>query len=329
MKKKLIIGSALSILLIYLSVRGIDLGGVVNGLKSVKYSYLLLFIVTALFIQLQRSFRWGEILRPLGRVDQFSLFSVTNVGFLAIVTFPARLGELARPYLITKKSNIKMSSALGTIFVERVFDGLSILTIAAFVPFFLPELPAWLIRSSAIFSAITIGTLIVIIVLIGGREKTIGLLSPLIKKLPDRYAVSIDGVIHHFIDGFQIFTDMKQLVRVAVLSLLIWLINVGAICFMFMAFSFHLSFATAVVLMVILIIGIAIPTAPGFIGNWHYACILGLGLFNIPKADALAFALVYHFISLLITLVLGLASLPFNRFSLDDLKNQWSTAEGK
>jgi glycosyltransferase 2 family protein len=329
MKKKLIIGSALSILLIYLSVRGIDLNGVVEGLKSVKYCYLLSFLGVVFFIQLLRSFRWGEILRPLGKVDQLSLFSVTNVGFLAIVTFPARLGELARPYLITKKSNIRMSSALGTIFVERVFDGLSILLIAVFVPFFLPELPPWLIRSSIIFSVITIGMLIFMIVLIAGREKTIGLLNPLIKKFPERYAARIDNLIHHFIDGFKIFTDIKQLSRVAILSLLIWLINVGAICLMILAFSFNLPVAAAVVLMVILIIGIAIPTAPGFIGNWHYACILGLGLFGIPKTDALAFAIVYHFFSLLLTLALGLAALPFNRFSLTDLKTQWSMADNR
>lgn len=329
MKKNLFIGLALSILLIYLSVRGIDLGGVIDNLKSVKYGYLLSFLGVAFFIQIIRSVRWGEILRPLDKVDQLSLFSVTNVGFMAIVALPARLGELARPYLITKKSNIRMSSALGTIFVERVFDGVSILAIAAFVPVFLPELPAWLIRSSIIFSAITMGTLMIIITLIAGREKTIALLNPLISKFPEKYAVRIDGLIHHFIDGFQIFTDMKQLFRVAILSLLIWLMNVGAICLMIQAFGFNLSFAVAVVLMVILIIGIAIPTAPGFIGNWHYACILGLGLFGIPKTDALAFAIVYHFFSLLLTLVLGLISLPFNRFSLTDLKTQWNLADSQ
>lgn len=329
MKKNLIIGSALSILLVYLSVRGIDFGGVVDGLKSVKYSYLLLFLAAVVFMQLLRSLRWGEILRPLDKVDLFSLFSVTNVGFLAIIALPARLGELARPYLIAKKSRIKMSSALGTIFVERVFDGLSILVIAAFVPLFLSELPQWLINSSIIFSAITVGTLFFMIILIAGKERATGLLNPLINKLPERYATKIHGLIHHFIDGFQVFTDLKQLTRVAILSLLIWLINVGAVCLMLLAFSFNLSIAAAVVLMVILIIGIAIPTAPGFIGNWHYACILGLGLFGIPKTDALAFAIVYHFFSLLLTLFLGLAFLPFNRFSMTDFKQQWGMADNK
>jgi uncharacterized membrane protein YbhN (UPF0104 family) len=74
--------------------------------------------------------------------------------------------------------------------------------------------------------------------------------------------------------------------------------------------------------MVILLIGIAIPTAPGFIGNWHYACILGLTLFGIPKADALTFAIIYHFLSIAIVIVLGLIFLPFNKFSLSDMKKE-------
>ena len=71
--------------------------------------------------------------------------------------------------------------------------------------------------------------------------------------------------------------------------------------------------------MVILIAGIAIPTAPGFIGNWHYACILGLSLFGIAKPEALSFALVYHFLSMIVLIVLGVAFLPFNKFSITDM----------
>ena len=74
--------------------------------------------------------------------------------------------------------------------------------------------------------------------------------------------------------------------------------------------------------MIILIIGIAIPTAPGFIGNWHYFCILGLSLFGVPKTDALTFAIIYHVLSIGVVIVLGIAFLPFNRFSIVDLRRQ-------
>jgi hypothetical protein len=76
------------------------------------------------------------------------------------------------------------------------------------------------------------------------------------------------------------------------------------------------------VLMIILIVGIAIPTAPGYIGNWHFACVLALSLFGLAKAEALSFALVYHFLSMIIVVVLGVAFLPFNKVSIPDMKKQ-------
>jgi len=80
--------------------------------------------------------------------------------------------------------------------------------------------------------------------------------------------------------------------------------------------------------MVILVAGIAIPTAPGFIGNWHYACILGLSLFNIAKPEAFSFALVYHFLSMMMIVVLGVAFLPFNKFSISDMTKQMGQNQG-
>jgi uncharacterized membrane protein YbhN (UPF0104 family) len=91
---------------------------------------------------------------------------------------------------------------------------------------------------------------------------------------------------------------------------------------MFQAFGFSLPLVAAGVLLVILMIGIAIPAGPGFVGNWHFFCILGLSLYGIPKAEALSFAIVYHFLSIGIIVLLGLIFLPFNRFSLRDMKTQ-------
>jgi len=106
------------------------------------------------------------------------------------------------------------------------------------------------------------------------------------------------------------------------LSALIWLVDVLAIYMLLESFGFGLPIMASFVLMIILIVGIAIPTAPGYIGNWHFACVLALSLFGLAKAEALSFALVYHFLSMIIVVVLGVAFLPFNKFSIPDMKNQ-------
>jgi glycosyltransferase 2 family protein len=103
MNKKVILGILISVVLVYLSVRGINLQDVLSELKKIQLSYVIFFILLVILMQYLRSYRWGVILQPMEKIDQLSLFSVTSVGFLAIAAIPARIGELARPYLISKR----------------------------------------------------------------------------------------------------------------------------------------------------------------------------------------------------------------------------------
>ena len=321
MNKKVILGILISIVLVYLSVRGIHLQDVFRDLKNIQLSYVIFFILLVILMQWLRSYRWGVILQPMGKIEQFSLFSVTSVGFLAIAAIPARLGELARPYLISKRSSIKMSSALGTILVERVLDSFTVLAIAVIV-LFLTDLPPWLIKSSIIFFLLALVMFSFIVFLILRRDTALKLINRILSKLPGKFAHTIDEVIHHFIDGFQIITNIKFLLYLFFLSALVWLVDVLAIYMLLKAFDFTLPVMASFVVMIILIVGIAIPTAPGYIGNWHFACVLALSFFGLAKAEALSFAVVYHFLSMVIVVILGVAFLPFNKFSISDMKKQ-------
>jgi uncharacterized protein (TIRG00374 family) len=318
MKKKVIAGLAVSALLVYLSIRGIHFEDVAAGFRTIRPVHLLPALALMFLMQVLRSYRWGLILSPLAKIDQLTLFSVTSVGFLAIIAIPARLGEFARPYLITQNSDIRMSSALGTIFVERVLDGLTVLIVAAGALFLVP-LPSWLVESGIFFLLVTLGLLGVMVLMLFKQAAALRILKPLLGRMPARYSEAIGRLIRHFIEGLQIIADPALLIGVTMLSLVIWLVDVLAIYLLFLAFGWHLPVAAAFVLMIILIIGIAIPTAPGFIGNWHYFCILGLSLFNVPKPDALSFAIIYHALSIGILILLGILFLPFNRLSLSSL----------
>lgn len=324
MNKKIILGILISVVLVYLSVRGINLQDVLNDLKKIQLSYVILFILLMIFMQYLRSYRWGVILQPMEKIDQVPLFSITSVGFLAIAAIPARIGELARPYLISKRSSIKMSSALGTIFIERILDSFTVLTIATVVllidmPF---DLPSWMVKSSIIFSLLALSLFCFILFLILRREAALKFINIILSKLPGKLANKIDIAIHHFIDGLQIVTNIKLFSYLLFLSVVIWLVDVLAIYVLLLAFGFTLPVMASFVLMVILIVGIAIPAAPGFVGNWHYACIFALSLFGLDRADALSFAVVHNFLSMAIVLVLGVGFLPFNRFSIAEMKKQ-------
>ena len=316
--KKVVPGLLISVLLVYLSVRGTDFHGVIAGMAKIGYGFILPAVLLMILMQALRVWRWGLILSPLGKLETLTLWAITNVGFLAITALPARLGELLRPYLVARHSPIKMSAAVGTVFLERFFDGVTILTIASLTPFF-TQLPPWLIDANYVFLLINLVLLAVIILAVFRRPLLESFFNFFLRLGPQRWTETLSRLLRHFLDGIQIIGDGPRLFRILLLSLLIWLVDALAIYFLFLAFKLSLPSAAAFVLMIILIIGIAIPTAPGFVGNWHYSCVLGLSLFGIAKTEALTFAIIYHFLAISITLVLGLAFLPFLKFSWTDL----------
>jgi len=59
------------------------------------------------------------MLSPHEIIKQKTLFPITCIGGMAIIFIPLRLGEVVRPYLINKKSQITFTSSLATIFLER------------------------------------------------------------------------------------------------------------------------------------------------------------------------------------------------------------------
>jgi glycosyltransferase 2 family protein len=321
MKTKLIAGLLLSLVLVWLSLRGIDMEEVYKGFRKVHIPFIIYSTAVMFLIQILRAVRWGLILKPLDDISKFTIFSITNVGSLAIVAIPARLGELVKPYLIAKKSRLSIGSALGTVFIDRMLD-IAVILIVAVTVFFVTPLPSLLFRFGFILLLLLIAILALGAFTLFWKEKAKQILAPLIKIFPTRYVTLMNKLTNQFIEGFSILNNPAPLIAIMFISLSIWLANVLAIYFFFMAFNLNLPLTAAFTIMIILIAGIAIPSAPGFIGNWHYACVLGLGFFGVAKTSALSFAILYHAVSVGLILTLGLVSLPFNSFSIADLRHR-------
>ena len=74
MNKKVILGILISAVLVYLSVRGINFQDIVHDFKKIQLGYVALFLIVAILMQWLRSYRWGVILQPLEKIDQFPFF---------------------------------------------------------------------------------------------------------------------------------------------------------------------------------------------------------------------------------------------------------------
>src|SRR5439155_1563100 len=73
-----------------------------------------------------RTVRWQLILRDIGgkRFPLLPLWHATAIGFMANNLLPVRAGEFARAYAAQQQLPVRFSTALASVGVERVLDGL-------------------------------------------------------------------------------------------------------------------------------------------------------------------------------------------------------------
>jgi hypothetical protein len=80
--------------------------------------------------------------------------------------------------------------------------------------------------------------------------------------------------------------------------------------------AYHLAWYAGLVVLVLTTISVVIPSTPGYVGTYHYLCQVALAMFAVPASEALSFAVVAHFISVVPVLVLGLVCANYEGVSI-------------
>ncbi len=320
MKWKFFVGVAISVVLFFLAVRNVKLDELVGALKNIKYHYLGVAVFMTLLSLFIRSIRWHYLIRPIKSIKIVNLFSVTMIGFMTNNLFPVRLGEFARAYLIGEKENISKSASFATVVLDRVFDGLVILLFLALIVLLFPfSFPEWLKSASYIGLVIYIFTLIFLILLKIKTSMVTSFVSLLLRPFPDKIGNRITNLMTSFVTGLKILHDRRNILISILLSVALWIPVILSIYFLLMSFDIILPFYASVVLMIIICLGMMIPSAPGYIGTVHFACVAGLALFGVPKTIALSFSIVFHASQFIPITAVGLVCFLIEGFSFSQI----------
>ena len=100
---QLLLSVGLSVLFVWLSLRGTrldEVGAAIIGADPLRVAGFVLCLTVMHFV---RVFRWGLLVRPLTAISFPLLNALSAVGFLALMVLPLRLGELARPMLLSRR----------------------------------------------------------------------------------------------------------------------------------------------------------------------------------------------------------------------------------
>jgi len=316
---KLIIGLLVGLFFLYLAFRKVDFNQMLEALASTNYWYVILSVGIILFSHWLRAWRWRYLLEPIRKLDTSTLFPPLMIGYMGNLFLPAHLGEFLRAYVVGRKHQVPASSVFGTVVVERIIDAFTLLALMAFT-FIVFPFPHWVRMSGYITFVIIVILCIVLVLMNKYRQQSFSIMEKITKPAPARITLRINGLLHAFLDGIVPLRKGRHYVSVTILSVVIWICYVYSIQLAFYAFSFvktySLPWSAALVVLVITTVGIIVPSSPGYIGTYHFLCLLSLRLFGVPDSPALSFAFVFYAVNFLPILVLGLLCASWEGISL-------------
>jgi uncharacterized protein (TIRG00374 family) len=311
---QVILALGVSAVLLWWALRNARLDEAVAYVRAVRAVPLLGAVLVATSLFPIRLVRWHLLLRRAdgGPLPWLPLWHAVSIGFAANNLLPLRAGELLRTLAASRLTGTRLTASLSSVAVERVFDALTVVGLLA-AALLLPGLPADVALAGIPVrqAATTMGVLAFAALLGAGlvvafpvaAERVVRVLIPS-DRLAFRLVEAIEGVRH----GLGVLRAPGRLVLVIALSVVLWLVNALSFYLMFRAFDLTVGFVPAVVMQGILVFGIALPSAPGYVGPFEAVITAVLGLYGVAASQAVAYALTYHVTTFIPITLLGVWS---------------------
>jgi len=295
LKKRTLIGFLVSAVLLYLAFRKVDARQLAESLAQAEYIWLVPAFFLMLISIVFRAIRWKYLIRPITEAEFFHLFSASAIGLMANNLLPARLGEIARAWVIGEKAGISKTASFATIVVERVFDGFTVIFFLVILLLFGNlEFPSALRNVAYAAVAFYILALVFLAMLRFKREKAFALVKVLTARLPAGAAEKVMKLLGSFVEGLTVLKRPWDITAAGLLSFLVWIPNIAVMHIVIRSFGLDIDILSSITVFIIVTFGIMIPSAPGFVGTVQYCFVIGLGLFGVAESDALSISIVYH-----------------------------------
>ncbi len=298
----------ISLIALWWAFRDIDWVAFKTALMAADSGLILLASAVLIIAVPLRGYRWGIFLRPIKKISVRLTSEATVVGYFGNNVLPFRLGEVVRSYFLSKEAHIPMSQVVGTVIVERLVDGVSILLILAFLPLTgtIPEV----LRVPVLWGvalALIVGLVTFLIV----RRREVPFLPGRFKTLADNLQL-----------GFTSLRHGRHYLPLLITTVLIWFIFLISVHLGQLGLGLGLSLGQSYLLLVATSLVIAIPAAPGFVGTFHAAVILVLvNIFGGDLAEAQAAAVVLHAVGFIPYSIVGAVIYVRFHLHLRDVKD--------
>jgi len=330
------IGIVVSVIFIALFLRSTDFGEVKAAFSEANYALAALSLPVYFAGLWMRTIRWQYLLRRIKAIPTIRLYPVVIVGLMANNLIPARAGEIARAYVLGKRERISKTTSLGTIAVDRLYDGLTLVPMMLIVAAFAKSdtsfdvgFGSWTVslgfRGLGIAMAAVFGFALAVLSYLALAERGRRFLHSTSHRVtPARFKPNVERMLHSFFDGLHALRSPFDLLVAAVTSSASWLLE--ATMYYMVARAFHIDepFYVFLLLTAAANLVIAVVATQGGVGPFELVVSRTVVAFGAPEHLASAYAIGLHALLLFPIIILGLYLMWSMKLTFGDMLKQSS-----
>ena len=258
---------------------------------------LPIFAVTvwSLYIRAQR---WRMLLRPVGTPAMRTLVAATNIGFMANMVLPLRIGEVIRPVLVQPQGDVSRSAASSPPSCSNASSTCSpscssSASRRALVPVS-DEVRQWGYRLCAVAAVDRRRRRLRALAGAAGAAHRCGCVAAARCRRASREPV--DSFFRGFVQALEILDSPLTFLQLLGWSLYLWLVDLARLPVRLAGLRPDRCrcSSASIVVTAIMAIAVSAPSAPGFIGAFQFGCVLALSIFGVSESDAIAYSIVLH-----------------------------------
>lgn len=331
----LLLGTAVSLTTLYFAFRNVPVQELLAYLASINYVWIIPTVAAILVAFGLRAARWRFILASHYRVGFWQAFHPLMIGFMINCVLPGRVGEVARPLVLSRKEAVPLSTGLATVAVERIFDLIILLMLFLAVSAFVRIDPGYSFTFGkyqldyevliSVFNGMLklsalMGASLLLVSLGPTRElgNRLVLAAPRLlffasvsfrNRVREKICRPMIHVIENIAAGMALIKEPKRITICFIYSLAVWFFTaLSYYIFSIGCPDIRLTFSEITAVMVIICFVIALPSVPGYWGLWEAGGIFAMLLFGVPENQAAGFTLANHAVQILPVVLVGLVS---------------------
>ncbi len=320
---------------LYIVFKNLDVTEFLNVLKGFNFKLIPLLILCVICSMCSRALTFKILISKT--IKNISLFELLNLCISCAslnIVLPARAGDIYRAFYLGKKYNADKMKLFGSVMLERIFDGLIILSILILAILTYQRNNPLARKLCLIGAFVFFGSFLLAILTFkhNKTDKICQFLETKVDILPNNFHNFFKSLINFiknkcnsFLNGFEIFNNPKAIIPAIIASAGIWFFE--CLNYFIVITGFNIDINWSVILFIIPFTALAcmIPSTSIYIGPYQFAIIAAFAIYNVTKESALAISLLQQAITTIFCSFIAVIFFLRHNIHFKDIQNDIET----